>query len=78
MEHSDQLRQASRPWEAGGRHAEHTQSANEKVNESDGVEEIEAHNGRYSPRQEEEIANGEVVNGAWGLWKSTLSVKPSP
>ena len=78
MERSDQLRQAFRPWEAGGHHAEHTQNANEKVSESDEVEEIEAHNGRYSPQQEEGIANGEVVNGAWGLWKSTLSVKPSP
>lgn len=77
MEHSDQLHQASRPWEAGGRHAEHTQSANEKVNESDEAEAIEAHNGRYSPRREEEIANGEVANGAWGLQKSTLSMKLS-
>jgi len=48
------------------------------VSESDEVEEIEAHNGRYSPRREEEIANGEVANGAWGLQKSTLSMKLSP
>lgn len=48
------------------------------MNESDEVEEIEAHNGRYSPRREEEIANDEVANGAWGLQKSTLSIKLSP